>query len=438
MLYNNGMVIRRSILCTAATLVLAALLVSGCGGPKRGGPVEIVYWTGWTGHELDFQKGMVNEFNASHPGIHVRILSVFSSTGSNEKVRIAFAGGDVPDVCSAVWANELAGYAMRGALTPLDSYLKGSGRRSDEWVPGAWDMLQYHGHTWGLVGTLTANFIVYNKRGFAAKGLNPPTNLDEWQKVNAALMQRKSNGGYVRYGMRPSSLLDWAYVFGGQWYDPKTGRVTATDPHNVAALKFLQDFAKKNDIRRMEAFETTFGSDQTPSGPFFVGKQQMVATGPWIAEFIDRYAPKDFQYDAFAYPAPPGGRQSCTSLNSSTFVIPAASRHKKEAWVFLNWFLSPTQNKRFCLAIGNGSPLKAVAASKEIQSQRLLRFSAKIVGGPNAFGPPQMPTWPSYISAIQRAEDQGVHGQGDARALLQDVQTKMEKELKRAQLEAVY
>jgi hypothetical protein len=49
-----------------------------------------------------------------------------------------------------------------------------------------------------------------------------------------------------------------------------------------------------------------------------------------------------------------------------------------------------------------------------------------------------MPTWPSYISAIQRAEDQGVHGQGDARALLQDVQTKMEKELKRAQLEAVY
>ncbi|HEY3414730.1 MAG TPA: extracellular solute-binding protein [Armatimonadota bacterium] len=429
------MATRRLGILVAASLLLTALFASGCGGPKRGGPVEVVYWTGWSGFELDLIQKMVDEFNAGNPGIHVRVLSVF---GSYEKVRIAFAGGDVPDVCSAVWSDELAGYAMRGALTPLDEYFKASGRRPDEWVPGAWKMQQYHNHTWGLLGTLTANFIVYNKAGFEAKGLKPPTNLAEWAKVNSALMIRNSRGGYKQYGMRPSSLLDWAYIFGGHWFEPETGKVTATDPRNVAALRFLQDFAEKNDIRRMEVFESTFGSQQTPSGPFFTGKQQMMPTGPWIAQFIDRYAPKGFRYDAFAYPAPAGGRPDCTTLNASVFVIPAASRHKQEAWTFLNWFLSPKQNKRFCVGISNGSPLKVVAASPEIQSQKLLRFSAEIAGGPNAFGPPQMPIWQMYIAEIQRAEDKAVHGGGDPATLLKAVQVKIEKELKRAQLEAVY
>ncbi|HEY3265830.1 MAG TPA: ABC transporter substrate-binding protein [Armatimonadota bacterium] len=415
-----------------------AFLLPGCGRQAKSGPTEIVYWTGWSGFELELQHKMVDEFNRTHPNIHVRILSVFNATGDNQKVHIAMAGGDTPDVCSAVWTNELAGYAMRGALSPLDDFLKASGRRPDEFVPGAWDMLQYHGHTWGLVGTLTANFIVYNKDSFEQKGLRPPTNLAEWEAVNTALTERTPGGSYKAYGMRPSSLMDWAYVFGGHWYEPKTGKVTATDPGNVRALKFLQDFAKKNDIRRMEVFESTFGSNQTPSGPFFTGKQSMQATGPWIEQFIERYAPKNFRYGWFPYPAPPDGRPLCTTLNSSCFVIPAASKHKKEAWTFLNWFLSPKQNEQFCLGIDNGSPLKAVAASPALQKDPLLKYSALIAGGKNAFGPPQMPIWPTYLAEIQRAEDKATHSGGDPYTLLLAVQKKVEKALRDAQREAVY
>ena len=106
------------ILLRCLLLLLLASFASGCAGRAEGrGPVEIRYWTGWTGHQLDAQKRLVDEFNRTHPHIRVRVLSV---AGSYQKVRIAFAGGATPDVCSAVWADELAGYAIRGVLRPLD------------------------------------------------------------------------------------------------------------------------------------------------------------------------------------------------------------------------------------------------------------------------------------------------------------------------------
>src|SRR5687767_13822739 len=107
------------------TSVLLLLCLSGCApAASDRGPVEIRYWTGWTGHELDAQKRLVEEFNRTHTDVRVRILSV---AGSYQKVRIAFAGAATPDVVSAVWADELAGYAMRGVLSPLDDRLRESG-----------------------------------------------------------------------------------------------------------------------------------------------------------------------------------------------------------------------------------------------------------------------------------------------------------------------
>src|SRR5688500_12277374 len=154
---------RRRLLGSLAGMLPAAAL-AGCGAAgAHGGPLEIRYWTGWTGHELDVQKRLVEEFNRLHAGIRVRVLSVF---GSYQKVRIAFAGGATPDVCSAVWADELAGYAMRGVLRPLDPLLQRSGRSGEELVPGVWRMVQYRGRPYGLAVTTNTSFIVYNKKIF--------------------------------------------------------------------------------------------------------------------------------------------------------------------------------------------------------------------------------------------------------------------------------
>lgn len=410
-------------------IVIAALLYT----PDRkstDGKVHLVYWTGWTGHELEVQKKLVARFNREHPNIHVKILSV---AGSYQKVRIAFAGGSTPDVCSAVWADELAAYAMRGVLTPLDDFMRKSGRSGDEFMPGVWRMLNYKGRPYGLCATTNSTFFAYNKGIFREAGLDPdkpPRTIAELDRVNALITVYNKDGSFKRYGYRPSGLVMWAYVFGGKWYDEKTGKVTANHPRNIEALRWMVSYAKKYDINRMETFEQTFGSNQTVSGPFFVGKTAMWLTGEWAEEHMRRYAP-NVEWGWFPLPSPPGGRPNVSMAGGSVFVIPAACKHKKEAWEFLSWICSPEPVKEFCLQIGNIPPLKEAASAPEFQRNPLLKFAIHLAGGENVFGPPPMPVWVEYRAEIARAEDYAMHGKRDPKAALDEVQRKIERELAR-------
>lgn len=418
-------------------LLLPALsLLSGCAlSSEARGPVEVRYWTGWTGHELDAQKQLVEEFNRTHPDIRVRILSV---AGSYQKVRIAFAGGATPDVCSAVWADELAGYAMRGVLLPLDEPMASSGRSLEEYVPGVGRMLRYRGRPYALAVTTNTSFIVYNKRLFREAGLDPerpPRTVDELDRANAACLKTAPDGSLLRYGMRPADLGRWAYVFGGRWYDPGTGAVTANDPRNLAALRWLASYGEKYDLSRMQNFESTFGSTSTPSGPFFVGKVAMWQTGEYALEHIRRYAP-GLDWGWFPMPAPPGGRPNTTTAGGSVFVIPAATRHPREAWTFLDWITRPHAVSQFCEEIANLPPLRSLAGSPTFRKEPLFSFALDLAAGENVFGPPQMPIWPRYREEIARVEDYAVFGRQDPQRLLDDLDARMERELARTVREA--
>jgi multiple sugar transport system substrate-binding protein len=417
-------------------LAVAMVLLAGCSGERSGGPVEVVYWTGWSHDEFDLQQKLVDEFNGTHPNIHVRLLGQFTGSGTYQKVRIAFAGGATPELMSTIWAQELTGYAMRDVLEPLDDYLKQSGRDVDrEYAPGVAKMLKVNGHVYGLAVTTNTNLFLYNKGIFRQVGLDPdrpPQTIEELDKAAKACTLTRPNGSFVRYGFRPTGLEMWAYVFGGQWYDEKTGRVTANDPHNLAALQWMCSYAKNYDIQRMQAFESAFGQEQSANASFFVGKQAMWPTGEWAESFIKRYADKDLDWGFFALPAPPGGRRNVTMSGGSVFVIPKACKHKKETWEFLNWLTQPHQVARFCLGIHNVPPTIEAAKDPGFQDSPLFRFAIKIAQGRNAFPAPPIPIWTTFSNEIGRTEEKATLGGEDPKALLDDLQDRMSKELEKA------
>lgn len=426
---------RRAFACGVA--VLGVALVGGCGGRRGGGVTEIVYWTGWSGHEFDIQQRLVDRFNATHPKIHVRILSQFGNSGY-QKVRISFAGGSTPDVMSTVWADELAGYAKRGVLTPLDDYLRRSRRDLDrEFTPGVARMLRIDGKVYGLAVTTNTSFIAYNRAIFRQVGLDPdrpPRTIEELDRAALACTSYDSRHEFVRYGFRPGGLSTWAYVFGGQWYDAAAGRVTANDPHNVAALRWIASYSKVYDIKKMDAFQSTFGSTETANGPFFVGKTAMWSTGEWAEQYIVRYAPK-LDWGFFAMPCPPGGRPNTTTSGGSVFVIPAACRNKQAAWEFLDWLTSPDPVEEFCLGIGNVPPLVEVCKRPSFQRTPLWRFATALAMGKNSFGPPPIAIWPTYSREIGRAEEKATLGGQDPQALLDDLQRRMQREYAQSEAE---
>jgi multiple sugar transport system substrate-binding protein len=416
---------------TLALLSLLTLTITGCGiAASDRGPVEIRYWTGWTGEELETQKRLVEEFNRTRTDFRVRVLSV---GGSYQKVRIAFAGAATPDVVSAVWADELAGYALRGVLTPLDDQLRESGRSAEEWVPGVQRMLTYEGKTYGLAVTTNTSFIVFNKRIFREVGLNPdrpPQTIAELDEAAERCTTVGPGGRFVRYGLRPQDLNRWAYVFGGSWYDPVKREITADHPGNIAALRWMASYGRKYDVTRMQSFEAGFGNFSTPNGPFFVGKVAMWQTGEWSRTHIRRHAP-DLDWGWFPVTAPPGGRRNVTTAGGSVFVIPAATKYPKQAWTFLEWLTRPYAVGRFCGSISNLPPLKALSTSETFRKEPVFAFALDLAAGENVFGPPPVPVWPRYKQEIIRAEDYGVFAQQDPERLLRDLDRRMEEDLAR-------
>jgi multiple sugar transport system substrate-binding protein len=423
-------------------LIVILILIIGCQNNQVQKKTVITYWTGWSGHELEIQRKIINRFNETHPKIQVNIFSV---AGSYEKVKISFAAGDPPDVCSAIWADDLAGYAMRGALVPLDDYLKKSGRNAEEYMPGIWDMFQYNGHTWALNVTTNSIFVIYNRDVYQKAGLDPnrpPETIAELDAYTAKLARFDEQGNVIRFGYRPETILWWGYVFGGKFYDPKTKTVTANDPKNVEALRWLASYGKKYDLRKIDSFRSTFTSSiyaNTYGGFYglFSGKIGMMPTGEWCEQFINRYS-NNFHYGYFPAPVPPGGRKNTVTVGGSVFVIPKDSKHPDEAWEFLNWLTQPEQVKEFCVGIDNIPPLKVVAQMPEFTHRPIFKFATELVSGPNAFGPPQMPIWSEYIAELGRAEDYAIHGKGDPKMLLDEVTIKIQKSLDEALQYAKY
>lgn len=290
-----------------SAIACALLLVAGQPGSAEThaprGPVEIVYWTGWSGHELEIQRGLIEKFEKANPNIKVRIMTV---AGSYEKVTISLAAGNPPDLMSAVWLEELASYAMRGALRPLDDYAKASGRNyQEEYIPGLGHAIEYHGHIWGLMVSTASQFTMGNSKVFREAGLDPakpPLTFDELDAANEKMAKFDAAGNLVRFGWRPNSLLLAAHVFGGEWYDRKTGKVTANHPKNVEALRYMSSYAKKYDPRKLMAFEDMLSganlgyvSDIGNFAGLFNGHAGLLFTGDWAQQFIDRFAPKDFE-----------------------------------------------------------------------------------------------------------------------------------------------
>jgi len=417
------------------SLVVVLALFCGCGSrqnAQKKNRTEIVYWTGWTGQEMDVLQRIIDRFNASQDRIYCRMVTI---AGVYQKVRIAFAGGDVPDLTSCIWAEEFSSYAIRGVLEPLDPYIARSGRNlSKEYMPGLWRMFHYDGKVYALAMTTNGTLFFYNKDIFKAVGWGEdrvPKTLDEFEEINRLCVKYDKDRNLERYGTLPFNIIYWGYIFGGGWYDEKTHRVTANRPENVRALAWMQKQSRKYDVRKLRSFEKTFSTFIASANcPFYVGKAAIYHSGEYMTYHLKKYAP-NLRYGWFPYPYPPGGRPNCSLVGGSLFAIPSSSKHKDEAWELLNFLTQPESIKEFCLGLHNLPPLIQVARDPAFTSDHVYRDLAEIMSGENVFGPPPMPVWTRYMTDLNRAEEYAVYGNSDPKKLLDDVQVRMQRELDR-------
>jgi len=192
----------RTLKGLAASVAAAAFFVTGAIAQE---PVEITFWT-W----LPNIQTSIDKFEASHPGIRVKVENVGVGTDQYTKIQNAVdAGSGGPDVAHMTY-DAIPNFALTGALADVTQF--GGAAVKDLFLPGVLGLVEINGGVYGVPQDFGPGVMYYRKDVFDAAGVEVPRTWAEYAAAAEAI-KAKNPDHYITY-LDPS-LVDAAYM--GLW-----------------------------------------------------------------------------------------------------------------------------------------------------------------------------------------------------------------------------
>ena len=355
---------------------------------------------------------VVDEFNHSQNRITIDFLSVGQI---EQKTLLATAGGDPPDL-AGIYLVDVCAFADRNALTPLSPFMRADGTTPDQFnsryarVYGG--MGSYRGEVWAVPTTPSTVALYYNKDLLRAAGLDPerpPRTKDELTEMSKKLIVRDAAGKLTQVGFLPqlNSWWGWAFAewFGGQVFDGKDVTIS-TNPANVQAFTWMEDYTKLYGLENIRRLSSTFGNLSTPDDPFLSGKVAFVFDGVWRYSYVQQFHP-GLNFGVAPWPEAVPGVKDFTIAESDMLVIPRGAKHPREAWEFLKYLSSPNLAaqgideisgvERLCYLQQKASPLTQWSPFfTDHNPNPYADIFRKLAESPHAVATPQMGIWDEY------------------------------------------
>ncbi len=399
-----------------------------------GAGVKITYWHGWTvDSEKATMEAAVKLFADAHPSIQVEAVCC----KTNDQVLTAISAGNPPDSWSVWGTQTLAQWAATGVLMNLDELVSATGLDESAFFSAALGTAKYQGKWFGLPMVIDAMAVYYNKGLFKEAGLDPeapPKTMEELLQMAEKLTKLDDAGNISQLGFTGWGFSEAvAYMYGGRWWDPASGKPSANDPGNVAAWTAMASYFKKFGAEKINTFNSQQANN--PLGSLFlVGKVAMALDGDWVTLYVPRFAP-NMEWGLFPLPPAAGKAEAAfrTPIDGAIYSIPTGAKNAKEAWEFVRW-LGTSKEASCVLQKGwaNASALKAVAADAGCLPCKEFQVYLDIMAHN------KMEVWPpiavssSYANARNAAADSVNYGQKTPQQALDELQQKIQEELQKA------
>lgn len=424
---------------TVVGAIITLLCLPGCS--RNGadiadqGRTVVSVWHPWGGAMTPRIEKIMAAYERSHPKVKLRILFTSNDLSNNQKFFTSVAAGKPPDVIF-VDGPQVAEWAERGALQPLDRMAAASGIKPTDFFDPCWKQNTYRNRLWAMTFCADPNFaFVWNKKDFRDAGLDPdtpPTSIADLDRFSERLT-RVQGGNITRIGFIPwaqyggtNSLFTWGWAFGGSFYDEKRHRITANHPRVVQALEWMVSYAKKYDVTRITSLQQGFGTAQLD--PFYIGQMSMRCLHISGIEDIKRYAP-ELDYGMTFIPAPPAGEPHSSWVGGWCMALPAGSRRPREGWDLIRWLCA---DDRGTAMIGSEMGLMPGArnspAFAELKRVRGFDQFYRILKE-TKHQRPVMPVQAYYMGALQRAVDAAIYGKKTPKQALDDATAETQAEL---------
>ena len=359
----------------AATLVAAALLLTGCGGTGTTGSDALTFWVYEPNSKAqkDTLDALIAKFEKEND-VDVKTTYI-PKDGFNTKLNSSIAVGKNPDV-SYLDQPLISKFADDGLLLDVTKDLS-AGIGSDSFYPGAMDTATVDGTVYGVPVSMTTAALFYNKALVAS----PPTTWDEWvssaRKVYApdqiAAFEGIGAGGY------------------GAWLFPALVQSAGGAMVNEDATKTT--FGEKPAIEAADLLVTLQGySDQgirQSQNAFGNGLIAYKISGPWDIEALQTNFP-DLDFGVAPIPAKTGF-DSISNIGGENLVIYKNSAKPDLAYKLVEYLTNPTGDAIMAGVTGNFATNIAAAESLDYTADPYL--SAFATQLQTAVGRPTLNDW---------------------------------------------
>jgi ABC-type glycerol-3-phosphate transport system substrate-binding protein len=358
-----------AIVCVGLVLCGCHVIIPEPQDEYVNGRLRVTYWEKWTGFEGRAIQQVVDRFNEMQDRLHVDLVTM---SQIDEKVLVAIAGGDPPDLVG-LWSAGLPAFAEKRALMPLTPFMDKAGMRKEDFIDVYVDLNMYEGEIYGLPTTPATVALHWNKTLFREAGLDPerpPRTLAELDEMAQSLTKYDPGGHLVQLGFTPAEPgwwpWAWGFWFGGKLWDGTD--ITFNSPENLAAFRWIQSYASRYGAAELRRFQSGIaGNFASPQNAFFTGRVAMVLQGVWMANFISQYAP-ELEWGAAPFPAAVPGMENVTIAECDSICIPSGARHPEQAFEFLRFLCSQEGLEMLNLGQRKFTPLAKVSAACALSS----------------------------------------------------------------------
>lgn len=310
-------------------------------GGSSGGKTNIVFW-GLNPESIGSgNKEMIEDFNEKYPDMMIDAQSTPGSEGNNystqdvTKLLAAIAAGNPPDI-TLLDRFMVSQFAARGALTPLDAFIKEDGFDVTEYEGYAVDEVTFDGNIWALPTFTDTRILYWNKDAFREAGLDPEKPPKTWSELldySKKLTKTDTDGKLERIGFIPNYGNSWLYLYGfqngGKFLSDDGKTAMLNQPEIVDALKFMVDgYDLGGGAEKINTFQQDLqgGADDA----FLNGIVGMKIDGNWTLGSIARYKP-DLDFGCALAPIPDDGKE-VTWAGGWSYCIPKKAKNAEQAF----------------------------------------------------------------------------------------------------------
>jgi multiple sugar transport system substrate-binding protein len=330
------------------TFALLALVFVASGAQARPEATTITL-SGWSAGktEDDLLQSVVDDFNNTHPNIHVDYSVINGDYATAMTAR--FAARNAPDVFY-VDSSIAPTWIKQGVVEPLNAYIKKSKYDTSKFYPGLLNAFKVGKNYYGFPKDWSPLAVEINKSMFAKAGIKKAPRT--WGELLVDAQKLASSNAVP--GGKPLCLpADWARMLAFVFQN-KGSLANVQSPAVAAAVNYYVNFFKKG----LAATPTQLGVGW-PGEALGKEKAAIIFEGNWLLPYMK----STFPQVGFGVGPMVKGKVNGNLGFTVSYSMAKDSKNKQAAWTLLSWLTGKVGMSKWMslgLALPSRSDVKAV------------------------------------------------------------------------------